>query len=228
MVNLSSNQLPKEYQEKKSQFLGREFFIDKRVHIPRENTEPLVVLALGYINKLNRPVICADIGTGAGVIAISLCLGSPLVQKVIATDIYEEAIEVARENIGRYGLKEKIILRQGDILEPVKDEKIDIIVANLPHASEETHQKKPHLAVEHKVATLAGETGLEAIELCFKQLAKYGFFETKNLKAAFFKISPSRAEFTVGLARKCLPNLLLKTEKDKEGKERYLIIYRGE
>lgn len=221
MTNVE-NQIPFEYRRKECMFLKRKFYIDQRVHIPRKDTEPLVRLALRHIKKLKREVVCADIGTGAGVIAVSLVLGSPYVRKVFATDLFTGAIAVAKKNVKKYKLEKRIVLKRGNLLTPIRNEKIDIVVANLPHASRENFEKKAHLAFEPKFGVLAGETGLELLEAFFKQLVKYRKF-LRNISAIFLKISPARAGETIKLAHKYLPKTKILIRKDEERKLRYLI-----
>ena len=214
--------IPKEYKLKKCWFLNKEFYVDKRVHIPRKNTEPLVKFAVEYIKRNKKRVVCADIGTGMGAIAISLILRSSFIKKVFATDIYSGAISVTRENIRKYNLKNKVIVKKGDLLKPIKNEKIDIIIANLPHASKEIFKKKKYLLFEHKKATLAGESGLEILESFLKQLSKYKYL--KQISGIFLKISPTKKEESVKLIEKYLPNSNIKIKKDYERKNRFLII----
>ncbi len=214
--------IPKEYKLKKCWFLNREFYIDKRVHIPRKNTEPLVKFALEYIKRMKKEVVCADIGTGAGVIAISLVLENPLIKKVFATDIYSGAIFITKKNIIKYNLKNKIFVKKGNLINPIKNEKIDIIIANLPHASEEVFKKKKYLLCEHKKSTFAGKSGLEILELFLKQLLEYKFL--KQISAIFLKIPPTKKEDSVKLVKNYLPDYNSKIKKDYERKDRYLII----
>jgi release factor glutamine methyltransferase len=222
-MTTAEKQIPPEYLKKECTFLKRKFYIDQRAHIPRKNTEPLVKFALQHIKKLKREVVCADIGTGAGVIAISLVLGSRYVHRVFATDLFSGAVAVAKKNVQKYRLEKRIILKRGSLLTPVRNEKIDIIVANLPHASRGAFEEKPHLAFEPKFGVLAGESGLELLEALFRQLVKYKNF-LGNVSAIFLKISPDRTRETVKLAGRYLRNAKIATKKDNEGKLRYLII----
>lgn len=213
--------LPKEYQTKQCTFLRRKFFIGRRVHIPRKNTEPLATLALQYIERRKRKMNCADIGTGAGVLAISLALGSKLVKKVFATDIYAGAIWVARRNIKKFHVDKRIILKRGDLLWPIRNEKVNLIVADLPHASTKKFREKPYLALEHRRATLAGKTGLEIIRLFLKQLVQYPI--GKEVSAIFLKIPPGKAKATIRFVHHYIPSYKLETRRDEKGKTRYLI-----
>lgn len=213
---------PKEYLLKKCSFLGREFYIGKKVHIPRKNTEPLVKLASKHIIKLKKKTVCADIGTGAGVVAITLMLENPSIKKIFATDIHLASISTAKKNIEKYKLENKIILKKGSLLTPLKNKKIDIITANLPHASEEAYKKKKYLLFEHKKSTLAGKTGLEFLEVFLKELSKYKF--VNSVSGIFLKISPKKKKESITLVKKYLPNYRITLKKDSEGKFRYVCL----
>ena len=99
------------------------------VFTPRVATEPLVDAALARID--GRPVRVADVGTGAGVIGISIAVAAPQVE-VFATDISADAVALARENAALHGVSDRVHVLQGDLLEPVPGE-VDVVVANLPY-----------------------------------------------------------------------------------------------
>lgn len=222
---LSSKKIkkPTEYISKSVLFFKRGFYVDERVHIPRKNTEPLVEEAIEFLNKQTRPLVVADIGTGAGVIAITLVLECKNVSKVFATDNFADALEVAKINIGKYGLNSKVVLRQGSLLEPIKGEKIDVIVANLPHASKEKLKSlRPEVReYEPLEGYYGGKTGLELYEQLFSQLR--GSQEPDSLRAVFIKISPVHKEEIKSLHQKYLSEFQLKIKRDEEGKVRYAL-----
>lgn len=118
------------------EFYGLDFMVDRRVLIPRPETELLVERALETAKHLvtgKQPLILADVGTGSGVIAISLAMHLPHAM-VYATDAFAEALEVAACNISRYGLSQRVRLLHGDLLQPLP-EPVHLIVANLPYVS---------------------------------------------------------------------------------------------
>jgi release factor glutamine methyltransferase len=100
-----------------------------RVFTPRPATEALVDAALEHIGT--RPTRIADVGTGAGVIGISIAVAAPNAE-VWATDISEAAVELARENAERHGVADRVHVVQGSLLEPLP-EPVDLVVANLPY-----------------------------------------------------------------------------------------------
>lgn len=132
------------------EFFGLDFYVDKRVLIPRPESELLVEEAIKLAEK--GAVKYADIGTGSGAIAVSLAVNLPSVC-IYATDISAEALEVARINCRKHGIAGHVQILQGDLLEPVP-EKVDVIIANLPYvcraelAAVNTHGYEPRLALD--------------------------------------------------------------------------------
>ncbi|MEO6847068.1 MAG: peptide chain release factor N(5)-glutamine methyltransferase [Chthoniobacterales bacterium] len=112
------------------EFFGREFLCDSRALIPRSETEQLIEIILQAESKENSHHIL-DIGTGSGVIAITLALECPSA-KVTAIDLSDDALELAKSNAARLELAEKIIFSQGDLL-PSEHSPYHVIVANLPY-----------------------------------------------------------------------------------------------
>lgn len=118
-------------------FHGLEFLTAPgRVFTPREATEALVDAALARID--GRPVRVADVGTGAGVIAVSIALAAPQVE-VFATDTSADAVALARENAALHAVADRVHVLQGDLLEPIPGS-VDVVVANLPYLPADEHR----------------------------------------------------------------------------------------
>ena len=113
------------------EFAGHTFLCDKRALVPRPETEQLVELLKSRIE--NRESKILDVGTGSGVIALSLAAKFPEA-KITATDVSEDAISLARENAERLGLTSRVEFRHGDLLTGVNPV-YDLIVANLPYVA---------------------------------------------------------------------------------------------
>src|SRR2546430_14219592 len=113
---------------------GLRFTVDPRVLIPRPETETLVDAAREVI--AGRAVTVADVGTGSGAVAIAIAAHERSVH-VIATDISNDALVVARENTLRNGVADRIELREGDLLAPIA-EPVDPVVPNLPYLRDDT------------------------------------------------------------------------------------------
>jgi release factor glutamine methyltransferase len=141
------------------EFYGIDLYVDNRVLIPRPETELLVDKAMEIVRNIEIKTV-ADIGTGSGAIAISLALNLPYV-KIFATDISTQALELALINCRKHNVQEKIILLEGDMLEPLP-EPVELIVANLPYVKE-LDLNELSIKYEPKIALDGGVDGLDQI-----------------------------------------------------------------
>jgi release factor glutamine methyltransferase len=147
-------------------FRSIELAVDRRVLIPRPETELLVELAVEL-----RPARVLDVGTGSGAIALAIAAELPECE-VVATDISPAALEVARANAERLGLTERVKFVEGTLpdadsgwVEEGGAEAFDLVVANLPYVAEtEWTDLEPEVTQwEPREALLAGPDGLDAI-----------------------------------------------------------------
>lgn len=116
-------------------FMGLTFRLNKSTLIPEQDTEVLVETALEELKRRGpgeAPLRILDLCTGSGCILLSL-LHELRNAGGLGTDLSEEALEAARENAVRLGLQERGTFRQGDLWEPVGDERFDLIVSNPPY-----------------------------------------------------------------------------------------------
>jgi release factor glutamine methyltransferase len=156
------------------EFFGIDFYVDPRVLIPRPETELIVEEGIRFAQK--HPVVSvADIGTGSGVIAVSLAknLPQPLAPtagitgdapslKIYATDISAPALEVAGINCLKHNVTDIITLLQGDLLDPLP-EPVDLLTANLPYVRRTDLASLPSARFEPRLALDGGESGLESL-----------------------------------------------------------------
>jgi release factor glutamine methyltransferase len=141
------------------EFCGNVFLCDKRALVPRPETEELVELLQFAMRNPQSAML--DVGTGSGVIALSLARKFPGA-KIFATDISEDALLLARENAARLQI-DQVEFRNCDLLENV-DGKFDLIVANLPYISRnDRDQLAAEVLRDPEVAVFAGEKGDEMI-----------------------------------------------------------------
>ena len=124
--------------------LGRQPFwtldieVDPRVLIPRGDTEVLVEQSLALLTTrcLRKPPVVLEIGTGSGAVAITLAREIPEIL-LVATDISEDALFMARKNAARAGVLPKIFFVRGDLLNPIQTvegrEPFDLILSNPPY-----------------------------------------------------------------------------------------------
>lgn len=149
------------------EFYGLDFVVDRRVLIPRPETELLVEAALVQArHKLKEgsvPVV-ADIGTGSGTIPIALAVEEPGIPYLYACDISADALDVARLNCQRHAVEQRIRLLQGDLLAPLP-EPVDILIANLPYVGlEEMALLEPDVKdFEPHLALFSGPQGLDLL-----------------------------------------------------------------
>lgn len=146
------------------EFYGLDFYVDRRVLIPRPESELLVETALGLAQ--NHPLVTiAEVGTGCGAIAISLALSLPEA-KIYATDISAAALEVAVVNCQKHGVVDKVHLLHGNMLDPLP-EPVDLIIANLPYVKQSELARMGSARFEPRLALDGGSDGTERIrQLC--------------------------------------------------------------
>ena len=146
-----------------------ELLVDRRVLIPRPETELLVEVALEL-----GPSYVLDIGTGSGAIALAVADEVPS-SHVVATDTSFDAVRVAQSNSERLGLAARVdvVLRGRDSLGGTGGGPCDLLVANLPYVSETQWEGLEPEIRDHEPrgAVVAGPTGLEAIEALVGELA---------------------------------------------------------
>jgi len=145
--------IPIAYITEKKEFWSRDFKVSPDVLIPRPETEHLIEELLKLYPNTQAPYRFADIGTGSGCIAITIACEYPHA-RVIATDISEKSLAIARSNADLHGVAERIQFKQGDLYQalPPSDEKLDAIVSNPPYLSVEHMQhleKELHFEPSH-------------------------------------------------------------------------------
>lgn len=147
-------------------FLGREFACDKRALVPRPETEELVEVLKSEIRNPKSEIL--DVGTGSGVIVISLALNFPEA-RLTAVDVSDDALALAKENSARFGLGERIQFVKCDFFCGLAGQ-FDVIVANLPYVG---RQDRDTLAREvlhdPEVALFGGEKGEELVRALIDQ-----------------------------------------------------------
>jgi release factor glutamine methyltransferase len=142
------------------EFCGLTFLCDKRAMVPRPETEQLLELVESRIK--NRESRIVDVGTGSGVIAITLAAKFPEA-KILAVDVSDDALALAQENAAMLNLRDRVQLLKSCLLENVEGA-FDLIVANLPYIS--THDRRTlsrEVLHDPEVALFAGKRGDELV-----------------------------------------------------------------
>lgn len=203
------------------EFYGLDFVVDRRVLIPRPETEHVVELALQALKTVSNPEpVVADVGTGCGAIALAIAHRAPHA-RVIATDISPDALAVAQLNASRLHLADRVEFRCADLLDGITVP-IDILAANLPYIPLE---RLPHLPreirdYEPRIATIAGVDGLSVIRRLLAQVEAH--MVRRGL--IFLEIGEEQGSEARELAKAMLPRAAVQVHQDLEGLDRVLEI----
>jgi release factor glutamine methyltransferase len=142
------------------EFCGRVFLCDKRALVPRPETEELVELLKSKITDPKSRIL--DVGTGSGVIALSLAAHFPEAE-ITATDISQDALALACENAAQLGLADRVTFSRADLLIYVTHV-YDVIVANLPYIpAADRGTLSREVLHDPEAALFAGKQGTEMI-----------------------------------------------------------------
>lgn len=161
LVARRSHEEPIAYLTGEREFFGRPFLVTPSVLIPRPETELVVEAALERLPETGGTPLVVDAGTGSGCLAITIALERPRA-RVIATDISERALDVARANAARLGAG-RVEFRHASLLEGV--DRADLIVANPPYVAGRDRASLPRevAAFEPHEALFGGQDGFEVI-----------------------------------------------------------------
>lgn len=209
-------------------FYGLDITVDSRVLIPRPETEMLVERALTWIEALMRRGIqpkVADVGTGSGAIAVAIAVNAPGAL-IYATDLSQDALDVAAQNVWRYALGDQIQLIPGDLAQ-VLPEPVDIVVANLPYVPS---GDLPGLAAdvrnfEPRLALDGGADGLDKLRALFDSLASPAREDVLRPGARLYlEIGAGQGDAAESIARVALPDAEVEVQMDYAGLDRLLVI----
>lgn len=210
------------------EFFGLEFDVTPDVLIPRPETELLVEKAIVWLQESPVRRTVADVGTGSGVIAVSIAMNVPDV-KILATDISLEALEVARKNALKFDVIDKVDFVQCDLLpyhiDTLPTERhFDLICANLPYIPTDTLHNLPVFGREPTLALDGGADGLDPfrrlLELAPEWLAPGGLI--------LMEIESSLGIQALALACDAFSNARVNLHQDLAGHDRLLEILPNE
>ncbi len=208
------------------EFYGHDFLVDKRVLIPRPETELLVEAALSSIRqKLSNgqiPIV-ADIGTGSGAIPITIALEETCLPYLYACDISTDALQVAQLNCQLHHIESRVHLLQGDLLAPLP-EPIDILIANLPYVgTEELEMLAPDVkGYEPPLALFSGSQGLDLLYRFCQEAAQPAILNPHAI--VLLEIGYSQREPLTQLLRQLWPHAQIVFKKDYAGWDRLIQI----
>ena len=205
------------------EFYGLELQVDSRVLIPRQETELLVDIVLERLDRPHpRSPSVVDVGTGSGAIGLAVAANVESAN-VMATDLSQEALAVARQNAANLGLSGRIEFVHGDLLLPIEGP-VDVVVSNLPYIPS---GDVAHLAVEvqrePRVALDGGEDGLAHLRRLFQQAKRK--LATRWTWTMIIELMPEQMKKAEMLAVQFLGHHVeVTTRKDLMGNERALIV----
>jgi release factor glutamine methyltransferase len=169
LVRRAAQHEPIAYLTGKKEFYSLEFEITKDCFIPRPETEMLVERAIEFLRNRNGVQLVCDLCTGCACIAVAIARNF-VDCRIVATDISDAALDVAKRNVIKHGLGNRIKLLKGDLFEPIipglGPAKFDLVVCNPPYVSEPEFEKLPPNVkdFEPRSTLTAGPDGLDVIK----------------------------------------------------------------
>ena len=216
---------PLQYITGSAEFYGRRFLVDHRVLVPRPETELLVDQALAYVKRksIASPRL-ADVGAGSGVLAVTLACELPAA-RVVAVDISEAALAVARLNAATLGVRRQLTFHSGNLVKHVTGQ-FDLVVSNPPYVRSsflDSVMAQPELAWEPRGALDGGADGMDVLRPLIGALPAVLKLEES---AAYIEIDPPVTDACLRAARSAFPDAEIAVLTDLAGLERCLAIER--
>lgn len=212
------------------EFYGLDFLVDRRVLIPRPETELLVESALGLLREkldagqnTGQTPLVADIGTGSGAIPITLAVEEPRLPLLYAADISPDALEVAQLNCQRHGVEARVRLLQGDLLAPLL-EPVDLLTANLPYVGTDeigilppdVYNYEPHLAL------FSGPQGLNLLHRFLLETQQRHMLKAQG--AMLLEVGYQQQERLAQFLHELWPGATVTSKKDYVGWDRVILM----
>jgi release factor glutamine methyltransferase len=200
------------------EFYGLDFGVTPATLIPRPETELLVARAIEWLRVQPRRRLAVDVGTGTGCIAVSLAAHISNL-RCLASDISIDALRVARDNIHRHGVQERVACLQTDLL-PAAGRRFDLICANLPYIPTAILQSLPVARWEPSLALDGGPDGLDQVQRLLSRsplaLAPGG--------QMLLEIEATQGPQALELARLAFPHSDVTLIQDMAGRDRLICI----
>ncbi|MFW5442921.1 MAG: peptide chain release factor N(5)-glutamine methyltransferase [Methylococcaceae bacterium] len=171
LLNKREQGMPIAYITRNREFWSRNFTVTPDVLIPRPDTELLIELSLKLLTNHSN-VRLLDLGTGSGIIAITLAAEIPTIE-VIATDLSDKALNIAKQNAKTHQIN-NIHFIQSYWFNDIAPSQFDLIISNPPYIEHnDPHLSQGDLRFEPACALIADEQGLKDIKTLCKQACDF-------------------------------------------------------
>ena len=200
-------------------FFGYKFKVNSDVLIPRFETEELVANVLEQYDNVfgTEKVSVVDIGTGSGCLAVTLSVEEGNME-VSATDISSEALEVAKTNNDSLG--GRVSFYQGDLYEPIKGKKFDILVSNPPYIPNDEYVEGLVKDNEPHVALFGGKDGLDF----YRKIIEGAESILNDKYIIAFEHAYDKAKQLKKIIEKNIKDVEIIQKKDMQGKDRMTFV----
>ena len=170
LVKKRATNYPLEYIINKASFYGEMFIVKEGVLIPRPETEFLLENALEILKDKKETQTILEIGTGSGIISVMLALLVPNI-KIIAVDINEKALALAKENAIKHNVQDKIEFRLSNLYENVNEDDIFLCISNPPYIAND-YKLPTNVKYEPSNALFGGNIGDELLKDIIKDTSE--------------------------------------------------------
>ncbi|OGB73478.1 hypothetical protein A3K24_01295 [candidate division Kazan bacterium RIFCSPHIGHO2_01_FULL_44_14] len=195
--------VPVAYLTGQKEFFGLNFIVNRQVLIPRPETETIVRRTIELIERHNLSVV-HEVGTGSGNIAVALTKNLPTL-RVVASDISETALKVARRNAIQYGVDDRIEFICANLGEHIPS--VDLVVANLPYVPTDYYPTR-EVFHEPSMAVFVPDDGLGL----YRQ-----FFLNTKFRFAVVELGPWQMDILVPWLKTNFPGTTIAPVKDDSG-----------
>ena len=170
LVKKRATNYPLEYIINKASFYGEMFIVKEGVLIPRPETEFLLENAFEILKDKKETQTILEIGTGSGIISVMLALLVPNI-KIIAVDINEKALALAKENAIKHNVQDKIEFRLSNLYENVNEDDIFLCISNPPYIAND-YKLPTNVKYEPSNALFGGNIGDELLKDIIKNTSE--------------------------------------------------------
>lgn len=214
--------VPLQYITNQQEFMKMPFYVDENVLIPRADTEILVEEVIK--SGITKETKLLDLCTGSGAIAIAVAKNTQI-ENIVAIDISENAIEIAKKNAKSNGVNTKIKFKKSDLFSEIEHEVFDIIVSNPPYISKQELQELQQEV--KKEPSLALDGGIDGLDF-YRSIANQAAEHLKRNGKLFLEIGYQQKGCVIELLQKQEKFHQIVAKRDLAGNDRVIIARKAE